>query len=284
MIFAHWLAVVLLYIIAHVISVGVDHDACTAPCDCYYRSGDFYVDCRGVGLVKLPLNIPTKTNRLYLQGNDITDVGITSQLPYLPNLEILFLHNNPIRNVTSDAFENVTAVTMILLHYTDLYELPNGVFDNNTELEYLWFSNSDIHTLGTQVFDKLTKLEELLLDANAISSLHNGMFRQNQALRKLNFKDNDISSVDCCHMCGVPASTTLVYNKEPMTDTELHCDCGSSGTCSLPDGGTFALSSCYPQTENVCPNYFFNAAPSLSQSRVLTMAAILLCAAISSWL
>lgn len=164
----------------------------------------------------------------YLQGNDISDVGIESHLALLPNLEVLFLHNNPITNLTVNAFENVTKMQMLLLHYTEIWELPNGIFDNNPELEYLWFSHSNIHVLGTTVFNTLTKLKELLLDSNSIPGLHVGMFKNLQSLKTLNFKNNGIAAPSCCQMCGVPTSTHIDYNLRPLTDTHLEC-----GECVL---------------------------------------------------
>lgn len=159
----------------------------------------------------------------YLQGNDISDVGIDSHLDELPMLEVLFLHNNPITNLTVDAFENVTNMEMLLLHYTSIWELPNGLFDSNPKLEYLWFSYSNIHVLGTTVFSSLTNLRELMLDSNSIPDLHVGMFKNLQKLKTLNFKNNGIPEPTCCKMCGVPASTHIDFNARPLADTHLEC-------------------------------------------------------------
>lgn len=164
---------------------------------------------------------------------------------------------------------------MLLLHYTEIYELPNYLFEKNLLLEFIWLSNSNIHVIGTELFQNLTNLDELLLSFNKIASLQNGMFINNNKLKKLTFKNNLITSVDCCQMCGVPITTHIDYNKETEKDTHLQCECDNT-ICQFPNGGSINLSSCFPQSTNICPNYFFNSANNIKISKFIFIFSIVL--------
>lgn len=239
-------------------------DACTTPCKCYYRSGEYYVDCKDSDLTDFPSAIPSKVQRLYLQGNSINDVGITNHLGYFPDLEIIFLHNNrDLANVTADAFLQVPKLKMLLLHYTAISHLPEGIFRNNTQLEYIWIFNSNLRTIGRNVFHNLTSLRELKLDYNLLTpdSLPGGVFKDLNSLRKLKVDGNaDLPHLDCCQMCGVPPDAFLAMDPRPSNYSSLPCECSGAQTCVDADGGSFALNDCYPQTDAICPLYQFSAA------------------------
>lgn len=53
--------------------------------------------------------------------------------------------------------------------------------------------------------------------------------------------------------------------------------CDDAATCTEPDGNTFAVSSCSPQTDDVCPDYFFNSAPSIRGSVAMSVFAAVVC-------
>jgi hypothetical protein len=50
--------------------------------------------------------------------------------------------------------------------------------------------------------------------------------------------------------------------------------CDDATTCTEPDGSTFAVTSCHPQSDQVCPDYFFNSAQSVRGSLVVVALAI----------
>ena len=88
------------------LSIEAKKGAC-AICTCYWRNSHKYVDCSYMKLTAIPEGISTKTSRLFLNGNNITDIGITSTFGsnLLPKLRVLQLNNNPIQYIADDAFQ-----------------------------------------------------------------------------------------------------------------------------------------------------------------------------------
>ena len=54
-------------------------------------------------------------------------------------------------------------------------------------------------------------------------------------------------------------------------------DCSTTEVCTFENGGTFNAADCYPQVDQVCPNYFFNTASTFGYSKLLAGLCILLC-------
>lgn len=184
-------------------------DACT-QCLCYKRKEKWYLDCSLAEIDAIPTGIPVNTSRMWLSGQGLTDIGVTNFLPPLPRLRELLLNGNPITNISATAFQNVTGLKMLLLHYTSIPILPVGVFDNMRKLRYLWVNNAEVTTIEDgNIFSDLIKLEELRLSGNNISSFHSGQFKALPAIRELKLMDNnaDLFSGDlassCCALCGV---------------------------------------------------------------------------------
>lgn len=177
---------------------------------CYKRKEKWYLDCSLAEIDAIPTGIPVNTSRMWLSGQGLTDIGVTNFLPPLPRLRELLLNGNPITNISATAFQNVTGLKMLLLHYTSIPILPVGVFDNMRKLRYLWVNNAEVTTIEDgNIFSDLIKLEELRLSGNNISSFHSGQFKALPAIRELKLMDNnaDLFSGDlassCCALCGV---------------------------------------------------------------------------------
>lgn len=170
---------------------------------------------------------------------------------------MLFLHNNAaLTNVSASAFENLPNLKMVLMHYTMIYEIPNGLFSNNSLLEYIWLDHSDIHVVGDSVFDGLSNVKELFLNDNSIPELYAGQFQSLNSLARLQLQGNDLTTPSCCQMCGVPQWTHIDLN---VADETIDCACDTS-VCTRNNGSTFTMDQCYPQKSSVCPSYIFNSA------------------------
>ena len=81
------------------------------------------------------------------------------------------------------------------LHYNNLIELPDGIFDELASLQGLTLYMNDISTLPDGVFDELAMLRELYLSGNDISTLPDGVFGELAMLRELYLSGNDISTL-----------------------------------------------------------------------------------------
>lgn len=190
---------------------------------------------------------------------------------------MLFLHNNvALTNVSSTAFENLPNLKMVLLHYTMLYEIPNGLFSNNSLVEYVWMDHADIHVMGDSVFDGLSNMKELFLNSNSMSELYAGQFQSLNNLDRLQLQDNGLSTPSCCQLCGVPEWSHIDMD---VADYTIDCACDNS-TCTRNNGSTFTLDQCFPQTSSTCPQYIFNSAPSAFGYTRVSIVTLLLCVTI----
>ncbi|XP_059902625.1 slit homolog 2 protein-like [Gadus macrocephalus] len=92
----------LLLLVVGVPSGGRGAEACPAPCSCDGAT----VDCHALGLQAVPKNIPRGTERLDLNGNNLTVITKTD-LSGLKHLRVLHLMENQISNVERGAFDDL---------------------------------------------------------------------------------------------------------------------------------------------------------------------------------
>lgn len=129
------------------------------------------VDCSYRGLLEVPSHLPSQTQVLYLQGNQIRIINHTSFIN-VPGLRILDLSNNSISRVPPYAF-----------HYLRTLQVLN-------------LTNNFIHYLDGQVFTPLLALKELDLSFNNISTLPESLGNSTRNLTFLGLKNNHLQAVD----------------------------------------------------------------------------------------
>jgi Leucine-rich repeat (LRR) protein len=207
------------------------NDACSL-CNCYMRNSKQYVDCTLASVTSMPTNIPLNTSRLWLSGQNLSDIGYSNFLPHLPRLRELHLNGNPIASISPNAFENVTGLRTLLLHYTSITILPDDLFANMTRLRYLWINNALVNTVGPNTFRGLPLLQSLRLQGNDISEFAEGQFFDLPNIHELDIRsNNDSLAPSCCDLCGVsPSALQMHYSNNSV----LHKD--DSGIYSLRCG------------------------------------------------
>jgi len=190
----------------------------------------------------------------------------------LPNLRYLYLHNNPITEISTDAFQNVSNINYLLLHFTQISELQDGLFTGLKNLKILWANNAQIATLGPSVFANLTELEELKLYDNFINEVYPGQFQHQMKMHHLHIQKNTFNATpECCQLCGLPPGLDINW---PTKQTGQQVSCGCDGQITCPN----IAEPCFP--DNKCYVYTFNAATSL-RPFFLTSSLFLL---VSCWL
>ncbi|XP_040263660.1 leucine-rich repeat and transmembrane domain-containing protein 1 [Bufo bufo] len=142
---------------------------CPEICICQPSSRT--VDCSYRGLLEVPSNLPSQTQILQLQGNQIRVINYTSFVN-VPGLRILDLSNNSISRVPPFAF-----------HYL-------------RSLQVLNLTSNVIHYLEGQVFTPLLALKELDLSFNNISTLPESLGSNTRNLTFLGLKNNHLQAVD----------------------------------------------------------------------------------------
>ncbi|XP_073430256.1 leucine-rich repeat and transmembrane domain-containing protein 1 [Dendrobates tinctorius] len=142
---------------------------CPEVCNCQPSSRT--VDCSYRGLLDVPSLLPSQTQVLYLQGNQIRIINHTSFINVL-GLRVLDLSNNSISRVPPYTF-----------HYLRFLQVLN-------------LTNNFIHYLEGQVFTPLLALKELDLSFNNISILPETLGNSTRNLTFLGLKNNHLQTVD----------------------------------------------------------------------------------------
>ena len=140
----------------------------------------------------------------------------------------------------------------LMLHHTELEQLPSDVFSALTSLEWLWLNNNALTSLHSQTFQPLTELYELYLHDNALTSVPNKIFSKLKKLGHIYLDGNPMGTAapSCCEVCGLPDRVDVKWGETPQ-DVVLECGCG---------GDVCADSDCYQlyRTEQTCDTYIFS--------------------------
>ncbi|KAM4022106.1 leucine-rich repeat and transmembrane domain-containing protein 1 [Anomaloglossus baeobatrachus] len=147
------------------------HAAWGCPEACTCQPSTRTVDCSYRGLLDVPSLLPSQTQVLHLQGNQIRIINHTSFINVL-GLRILDLSNNSISRVPPYTF-----------HYLRFLQVLN-------------LTNNFIHYLEGQVFVPLVALKELDLSFNNISILPETLGNSTRNLTFLGLKNNHLQTVD----------------------------------------------------------------------------------------
>uniref|UniRef100_A0A672LUY0 Slit homolog 1 protein n=1 Tax=Sinocyclocheilus grahami TaxID=75366 RepID=A0A672LUY0_SINGR len=189
--------------------------ACPALCTC---SGTT-VDCHGLGLKTMPRNIPRNTERLELNGNNLTRIN-RNDFSGLKYLRVLQLMENQIGTVERGAFDDMRELERLRLNRNQLHQLPELLFQKNAALSRLDLSENFIQAIPRKAFRGATDIKNLQLDKNHISCIEDGAFRALRGLEVLTLNSNNISSIPVSSFNHMPKLRTF-----RLHSNNLNCDC-----------------------------------------------------------
>uniref|UniRef100_A0A452SVD6 Slit guidance ligand 1 n=1 Tax=Ursus americanus TaxID=9643 RepID=A0A452SVD6_URSAM len=189
--------------------------ACPALCTCTGTT----VDCHGTGLQAIPKNIPRNTERLELNGNNITRIH-KNDFVGLKQLRVLQLMENQIGVVERGAFDDMKELERLRLNRNQLHLLPELLFQNNQALSRLDLSENTIQAIPRKAFRGATDLKNLQLDKNQISCIEEGAFRALRGLEVLTLNNNNISTIPVSSFNHMPKLRTF-----RLHSNHLFCDC-----------------------------------------------------------
>lgn len=152
-----------------------DFDACdcemTCPnnCTCYHDHtwSSNVVDCSNAGYTSVPEKIPMDATELYLDGNDLGQLG-SHVFIGKKKLEVLYLNNSNIISVNNRTFNGVKSLKVLHMENNGLEELRGFEFDQLEQLNELYLDHNKIDFVGNNTFAKMRDLEVLKLDENKI--------------------------------------------------------------------------------------------------------------------
>ncbi|XP_044516143.1 slit homolog 1 protein [Gracilinanus agilis] len=188
---------------------------CPALCTCTGTT----VDCHGMGLRAVPKNIPRNTERLELNGNNITRIH-KNDFAGLKQLRVLQLMENQIGAVERGAFDDMRELERLRLNRNHLHLLPELLFQNNQALSRLDLSENSIQAIPRKAFRGATDLKNLQLDKNQISCIEDGAFRALRGLEVLTLNNNNITTIPVSSFNHMPKLRTF-----RLHSNHLFCDC-----------------------------------------------------------
>ncbi|KAG5881622.1 hypothetical protein JTB14_024092 [Gonioctena quinquepunctata] len=152
-----------------------DFDACdcemTCPdrCTCYHDHtwSSNVVDCSNSGYTNVPEKIPMDATEIYLDGNDLGDLG-SHVFIGKKKLEVLFLNNSNVRALHNRTFNGVKSLKVLHMENNKLGELRGFEFDQLENINELYLDHNKIEYVGNNTFQNMHKLEVLKLDENRI--------------------------------------------------------------------------------------------------------------------
>uniref|UniRef100_A0A673B2R8 Slit homolog 1b (Drosophila) n=1 Tax=Sphaeramia orbicularis TaxID=375764 RepID=A0A673B2R8_9TELE len=195
--------------------VVVSVEGCPTHCSCLGNM----VDCHGLGIHAVPKNIPRGTERLDLNGNNLT-VITKMDFSGLKHLRVLHLMENQIINVERGAFDDLKELERLRLNKNRLTQLPELLFQKNEALSRLDLSENAIQAIPRRAFRGATDLKNLQLDKNHVSCIEEGAFRALRSLEVLTLNNNNITSIPVSSFNHMPKLRTF-----RLHSNSLRCDC-----------------------------------------------------------
>ena len=154
---------------------------CPSTCQCRFKktvrssTALHTVDCSKRYLREIPVDLPSDTEALILQHNDIDDIA-TSRLSGLTQLRQIDLSYNRLSRIE--------------------WEDKPSPFQNMTLLQHLNLDHNVIHSLSIDSLPGMKSLQNLILMANDIKSIHRSAFRDLIGLRTLSLAQNKLTRVN----------------------------------------------------------------------------------------
>uniref|UniRef100_A0AAR5PYD6 TIR domain-containing protein n=1 Tax=Dendroctonus ponderosae TaxID=77166 RepID=A0AAR5PYD6_DENPD len=216
-----------------------DFDACDCEMTCPDRCSCFHdhtwtsnvVDCSSAGYKTVPQNIPMDATEIYLDGNDLGELG-SHVFIGKKKLEVLFLNNSNVKTLHNQTFNGVNSLRVLHIEDNQLEELRGFEFDQLENINELYLDHNRIGFVGNQTFRNMHHLEVLKLDENRIVNFPPWQLQQASAAR-VSLNGNKWSC-DCAALGrlqawirasgGDPARLLCSDREEAVADALNKCD------------------------------------------------------------
>ncbi|XP_014235955.1 toll-like receptor Tollo [Trichogramma pretiosum] len=150
-----------------------DFDACdcemTCPdnCSCYHDHSwsSNVVDCSNAGYRTVPERIPMDATELYLDGNELGDLG-SHLLIGKRKLETLYLNNSGINSINNRTFTGAENLKVLHMESNALREIRAHDLVNLEQLTELYLDHNAIAVIEDETFAKMRGLQVLRVNHN----------------------------------------------------------------------------------------------------------------------
>lgn len=152
-----------------------DFDACDCEmicpnnCKCYHDItwNSNVVDCSNAGYHEVPQRIPMDATEIYLDGNDIGNLG-NHVFIGKKKLQVLFLNNTKLKDINNQTFKGVESLRILHLENNKLVELKGDEFIHLNNLSELYLDHNAIVQVANNTFSSLKSLSVLKIDDNKL--------------------------------------------------------------------------------------------------------------------
>lgn len=158
---------------------------CPENCTCYSDQtwNANMVDCSLRGYSHVPNSVPMDVTDLYLDGNDMSQVGGHSFIGR-KILRVLHLNNSNIHVIRNRTFNGLQNLLALHLENNHITVIEGHEFTNLTKLQELYLSHNRIKSIKNESFKHLKFLQVLYIDHNQISEFNVWILLYNRALTK----------------------------------------------------------------------------------------------------
>ncbi|KAK9498850.1 hypothetical protein O3M35_003406 [Rhynocoris fuscipes] len=199
---------------------------CPANCTCYHDHtwSANVVDCSNAGYTSVPTKIPMDATEIYLDGNDLGELG-SHVFIGKKKLEVLYLNNSNIDSLHNRTFNGVTSLRVLHMENNHLQELRGFEFDQLENLNELYLDHNEIKHLGNNTFKSMKTLEVLKLEANKIVNFEPWEQLSSETLATVSLEGNTWTCVcdSISHM-----ETWLKENSNTLNVDKLLCADGKT--------------------------------------------------------
>ncbi|CAH0719923.1 unnamed protein product, partial [Brenthis ino] len=142
---------------------------CPNNCRCYHDItwNANVVDCSNAGYTEVPDRIPMDATEIYLDGNDISNLGNHIFIGK-KKLQILYLNNTKLKEVNNLTFKGIESLRVLHLENNKLVELKGDEFVHLNHLNELYLDHNAIVHVANNTFSSLKSLSVLRIDDNKL--------------------------------------------------------------------------------------------------------------------
>ncbi|ALC39622.1 rk [Drosophila busckii] len=163
-------------------------------CHCSGSLESLKLSCRSIGILAVPVNLPSETLVLDLGNNNLTKLEANSFF-MVPNLEELTLSDNSIINMDPYAFYGLAKLKRLSLQNCGLKSLAAHSFQGLTQLLSLQLNGNALVTLGN-CLSNLQKLRTLRLEGNLFYRIPTDALAGLRTLEALNLGSNLLTIIN----------------------------------------------------------------------------------------
>lgn len=156
---------------------------------------------------------PTALSNLFLHDNEISTIHSDAFKGL--NLWTLRLDGNNVASLPSGVFHEMPRIADLRLYDNQLTQIQPGTFENQTNLRNLYLNGNRLQLIDANTFQNLARLAYLQLDGNQISEIHADAFSNSPQLRVLLLHGNRLTQLPPTIFRETPNLNLLwIYNNQ----------------------------------------------------------------------